>query len=264
MGDRFKKALENIKPTELEKNRMYQNILHQERLAHEKKGGIKMKNRRSIWMTGAAAALLMLVFSASFFMGKDKGDVLYSSNGVEVKEVSEVKLENTGAGAITMLFTEKDVFTLFDTDAFMGTVEDVKNISMNFDGIVHYRAMAILKVEKVYDGELTPGETVRVMLPGPVDTGQVMGADFNITRAMKPGERGIFLPLKYQNEEVWEENGKVLKMKDVAEYAILDTERFAFMETAEGLLFARDTFPKIMKATSLEEIETYIQEKISK
>lgn len=162
-----------------------------------------------------------------------------------------------------MLFTEKDVFTLFDTDAFMGTVEDVKNISMNFDGIVHYRAMAILKVEKVYDGELTPGETVRVMLPGPVDTGQVMGADFNITRAMKPGERGIFLPLKYQNEEVWEENGKVLKMKDVAEYAILDTERFAFMDTDEGLLFARDTFPKIMNATSLEEIETYIQEKIS-
>lgn len=90
-----------------------------------------------------------------------------------------------------------------------------------------------------------------------------MGADFNITRAMKPGERGIFMPLKYKNEDVWEENGKVLKMNDVAEYAILDTQRFAFMETAEGLLFARDTFPNIKNATSLEEVETYIQEKIS-
>lgn len=263
MGNRLKKALINVKPTELDKNRMYQNILHQERLIHQKEGGVKMINRRSMWMTGAVAALLMLVLSASYFMENGKEDVLYSSNGVEVKEVTEVKLENTGAGAITMLFTEKDVFTLFDTDAFLGTVVDVHNISMDFDGMVHYRAMAILKVEKVYDGELTPGETIRVMLPGPVDTGQVMGADFNITRAMKPGERGIFMPLKYKNEDVWEENGKVLKMNDVAEYAILDTQRFAFMETAEGLLFARDTFPNIKNATSLEEVETYIQEKIS-
>ncbi len=263
MGNRLKKALINVKPTELDKNRMYQNILHQERLIHQKEGGVKMINRRSMWMTGAVAALLMLVFSVSYFMGNGKEDVLYSSNGVEVKEVTEVKLENTGAGAITMLFTEKDVFTLFDTDAFLGTVVDVHNISMDFDGMVHYRAMAILKVEKVYDGELTPEETIRVMLPGPVDTGQVMGADFNITRAMKPGERGIFMPLKYKNEDVWEENGKVLKMNDVAEYAILDTQRFAFMETAEGLLFARDTFPNIKNATSLEEVETYIQEKIS-
>lgn len=71
------------------------------------------------------------------------------------------------------------------------------------------------------------------------------------------------MPLKYSDEDVWEENGKVLKMKEVADYTILDTERFSFMETSEGLLFARDTFPSIQNATSLDEVEQYILEKIS-
>lgn len=258
----MKRALEKVKPSEIEKERMYHQIVHQEKHANKRQEGFKLKNRKNVWITGATAALLMLVFSASYFMKDGKEGLLYSSHGVEVREVTEVEPDPSSAGAITMLFTEKDVFTLFDTDAFLGSVVEVKNISMDFDGVVHYRALAVLNVEKVYDGDLTPGETIQVLLPGPVDTGQVMGADFNITRAMKPGERGIFMPLKFSTEEVWEENGKQLKMSDIASYTILDTERFAFMETEEGLLFARDTFPKIQNATTLDEVESYIQENI--
>lgn len=261
MENKLRDALEAVKPSEMDKKRMYHKII-QERSSEINREGFKMSNRKNIWISGAVAALFMLVFSANYFLKGSNDEVLYSNDGVVVKEAAEIKPDNSGA--ITMLYTEEDVFGRFDTDAFLGTVLEVKNISLDFDGIVHYRAVAVLHVEKVYDGDLKQGETIQVMLPGPVDTGKVMGADFNITRAMKAGEKGIFLPLKISSDDVWEENGKVLPMKEIAPYTILDTQRFAFIESEEGLLFERDTFPKIEHATSMDEIEEFILEKVKK
>lgn len=260
--NKVQQVWKRVRPTDAQKESMLMKISAHEIMDEERKGRFEMKKINPLWITGAVAALLVFVFSASYFFGDSKEGILYSQNGVVVKEVAEVEGENLDPSAITMLFTEDDVFSMFDTVAFLGTVEKVNNISMDFDGIVHYRAMAVIKVDKVYKGNLNPGENIQVMLPGPVDTGQVMGADFNITRAMKPGERGIFMPMIYNADEVWEENGKVLSMKELADYAIIDTERFAFMDTEEGLLFARDTFPKISNASTLEEVEQYILEKL--
>ncbi len=262
---RYIDAMNQVKPDDEAKKRMLQNILGESGESKEKGKVVKMKKskRNSFILTGAvAAAALFITLGLPDLGKKDAGDVLYTKGDVVVTEVTEVPEIPADPSAITAIFNEEEVFNMFDTVAFMGTVKDIVNLKMDFDGIVHYRAMAVITVDKVYDGELTVGETVNAMLPGPVDTGSVMGADFNITRAMKPGERGIFMPIVYSSDEVWEENGKELKMTEFAKYAIIDTVRFAFMETEEGLLFERNTFPAIKDARTLEEVETYIMEKV--
>jgi len=262
-NNKYEEAMNRISPDEVAKKRMLGHILAGKN--ETTKGSAKEMNnkKRNIFMvTGVAAAALVLTIGLSSLNQKGNGDVLYTRDGVTITAVDEVPEMQSNAGMSTMIFNEEEVFSMFDTVAFMGIVKDVKNISMDFDGIKHYRALATIEVEKVYDGDLTVGETISTMLPGPVDTGNVMGADFNITRAMKPGERGIFMPLVYSSDEVWEENGKVLYMKDFARYAIIDTVRFAFMETEEGLLFERGTFPSIKDAKTLEEVEAYIIEKV--
>lgn len=260
---KYNEAMNRISPDDVAKKRMLGHILAGKNETN--KGSVKeMKNKkRNIYMvTGVAAAALVLTIGLSSLNQKGNGEVLYAKDGVTITAVNEVPEMPSNAGMSTMIFNEEEVFTMFDTVAFMGTVKDVKNISMDFNGLKHYRALATIEVEKVYDGDLTVGETISTMLPGPVDTGNVMGADFNITRAMRPGERGIFMPLIYSSDEVWEENGKVLQMKDFARYAIIDTVRFAFVETEEEILFERGTFPGIKDAKTLEEVEAYIIEKV--
>lgn len=262
-NSKYDEVMNQITPDEETRKRMLENILsHNSEKEQGKVKEMKKKNRTLFMATGVAAAALILTIGLSGLTEKANGDVLYAKDGVTITAVNEVPEPESGSQAVTMIFNEEEVFSMFDTVAFMGTVKETKNISMDFAGIKHYRALVTIEVEKVYDGDLTPGETISAMLPGPVDTGNVMGADFNITRAMKPGERGIFMPIIYSTEEVWEENGKELKMKDFAGYAIIDTVRFAFMETEEGLLFERGTFPAIRDAKTLEEVEAYIMEKV--
>lgn len=263
---RFIDAMNQINPDEEVKKRMLENILDGSEKNKQEGNVIKMnKTKRNRFMlTGAVAAAALLIAIGLPNTGKkDGGDVLYTKGDVIVTEVTEVPEIPSNSSAITAIFNEEEVFNKFDTVAFMGTVKEVKNLKMDFDGVVHYRAMAVITVDKVYSGDLSVGETVNAMLPGPVDRGSVMGADFNITRAMKPGERGIFMPIVYSSDEVWEENGKQLKMTEFAEYVIIDTVRFAFMDTEEGLLFERNTFPAIKDAKTLEEVEPYIMDKVN-
>lgn len=260
---KYDEAMNQISPDEVTKKRMLGHILtSNNEIAKGSVKELKNKKRNIFMVTGVAAAAVVLTIGLSSLNQKGNGNVLYAKDGVTITAVGEVPEMPSGAGAITMIFSEEEVFSMFDTVAFMGTVKDVKNISIDFDGVKHYRSLATIEVEKVYDGDLSVGETISTMLPGPVDSGNVMGADFNITRAMKPGERGIFMPLVYSSDEVWEENGKVLPMNEFASYLIIDTVRFAFMETEEGILFERGTFPSIKDAKTLEEVEEYIIEKV--
>jgi hypothetical protein len=49
---------------------------------------------------------------------------------------------------------------------------------------------------------------------------------------------------------------------DIAQYGLMDGERFAFIDTGNGLIFARDAYKSIETADSLEECESYIESMI--
>ena len=53
-------------------------------------------------------------------------------------------------------------------------------------------------------------------------------------------------------------------MKEIADYGFADGVRYAFLETQDGLVFSRSSYESISDATTLDEIETYILNMISK
>ena len=68
------------------------------------------------------------------------------------------------------------------------------------------------------------------------------------------------MPMIYDDENsIWEQNGAKLDIRDIADYGFADGERFAFLETEDGLVFSRDAYSSIANATTLDEVEDYIE-----
>ena len=88
--------------------------------------------------------------------------------------------------------------------------------------------------------------------------------DTEIVSAMQVGITGIFMPVIYTGDSIWEQNGARLVQTDIADFGFADGQRYAFLEGEEGLLFDRDSYPSIAAATTLDEVEAFIQDKIKK
>jgi len=135
--------------------------------------------------------------------------------------------------------------------------ESIHNIVINFNGEKEYKAIAGISVEKIYRGGFKQGETVFVLLPCPIGTG-LQVEDTGIVSHFKKGLKGIFMPTVYDKTSVWEYNGASVCLKDLAETGFADGERYAFLETDEGLLFASWAFESIKNARTINEIEDYV------
>lgn len=251
-------SLEKIKPDEISRRRMLRTI--QSMNKNEKVVKMKKNTLQTLIPVALVAALLMS--NGIPKLTNPGNSLLYSKGNVMVSYIVDAPEMAVDPTAITAIFSEDEVFHMFKTDKFMGTIKTVKNVKIDFNGVPSYRAIATILVEKSYEGNAKVGEEVDLLLPGPIDAGQIIGADFNIQPAMNAGERGIFMLIRHDETSMWEENGTVLDLREIAEYGILDTQRFAFLETKDGLVFVRETFPQIKDAKTLEEVEAYILEKI--
>ena len=158
--------------------------------------------------------------------------------------------------------TEEELFTKFDTAIFLGTVTQIDNIVLDFNGSENYRALAQIQVETAYRGPYQAGDTVTVLLPCPITEG-IWVEDTSVISQLSVGTRGIFMPMVYNETSVREQNGATLALRDIADCGLPDGERFAFLETADGLTFARWAYPSIQDADSLEDIEDYVLNMIS-
>lgn len=260
--EELKKALETMNPTRAQEKEMLQKLIE----AHGVRGkeGEEIMKRTSskniFYGLLTTAAALVLIFTLRSPM-KEQGTYLYKEGGVLVKEVVAIEKPRGNPSAITMFLNEEEIFGFFQTEAFLGTVTVVKNLAFDFQGDIYHRGLVEITVAEVLEGNTSVGQKVSMLLPGPVAEGKIWGADFHVTRAMKEGEQGLFMPMFFGEDEVWEENGEALPMKAIADGQLLDTERFAFMDTKEGILFARDTFQGLKEAKTLEEIKAYVLQK---
>ena len=133
----------------------------------------------------------------------------------------------------------------------------IDNIILNFNGRKDYRAIAKIEIEKVYREIIQEGSTISVLLPCPI-TDDIWVEDTETVSAMKVGMTGIFMPMVYDEASVQEENGAKLALKDIADFGFADGSRYAFLETDDGLIFAKWAYETINDATTLEQVEEYI------
>lgn len=225
------------------------------------------KNKKITWIKfgAVAACFTVIIFVLSKPNLPDKQFVLSdNSYNVTVKYINRATSDNVSFNSMLAYYTEEELFTNFNTDIFKGKILSVDNIVMDFNGEKLYRAIAQIKIEKVYRGSCDKGDIVSVMLPCPITEG-VWVEDTDTVCAMKEGMTGIFMPIFYTEENSFlEYNNARLVQKDIADYGFPDGMRYAFLETEDGLIFDRGSYETISDAKTLDEVEKYIKNMIIK
>ena len=179
------------------------------------------------------------------FLNRGGGDFdLKLSNGVKVNYVNNPPAIANKADLVWL--TEDELFAAnilgYEIVAFEGTVKEVRNIVCDYNGRKDYRAIATIDVSEVLRGRLEAGNTVTVLLPAPVGA-NLQVEDTGVSSQISAGTTGIFLPIKYDETSIREENGRTLALLDLADYGLPDGERWMFIETADGLVYCRDAYP---------------------
>ena len=221
----------------------------------------KKKAKKPGWIKwGVLAACLTVLIVGVFSVKQQRNQISLSSNSTNVTAyyTNNPFLVANSSDSLVFL-TEEELFTTFNTAIFKGTVSEIRNIILNFNGDKAYRAIAEITVEQVYRGPCSAGDTISVLLPCPLIKG-FWATDTSTVSAMEAGTTGIFMPMIYDDENsFWEQNGAKLDKRDLAGYGLADGERFAFLETENGLIFSKEAYSSIANATTLAEIEDYIK-----
>ena len=207
------------------------------------------------WVAIAACLAIVLVVSAPVALPQYQIPLSDKSVGVTAR-YTNIPI-NFGSADSLVYLSEEELFTEFKTAIFKGTITDISNIVLDFNGSKNYRAIVEIQIDQVYRGECEIGETVNVLLPCPVAT-QFWVSDTETVSKMTVGMTGIFMPMIYDENSMRQENGATLMLKDIADYGFADGNRYAFLDTENGLIFSRTAYESISGVKSLEEIEQYV------
>ena len=231
----------------------------EEAIRFRKSAGARARVRLAV----CAACLVLVIGAGVFALGRGQSEIPLSSDSVGVSVRYTDKVPPLESSCSLIYLTEEELFTYFDTAVFRGTVREIRNIELDFNGDSAYRAIAEIEVERVYRGPCEAGEMVSVMLPCPIEQG-LWVEDTETVSAMREGMSGIFMPVVYDSENSrWEQNGAVLIKKDLVDYGFADGVRYAFLETELGLIFDRGAYESIADAQTIDEIEEYILDMIA-
>ena len=257
--DIYRSAIDNIQFSQDLSTKVLNYLMSQ-----PQKRAMTIKAKPTIATLAVVICVLFLVFCIPLFSNGNSDFELKNSRGnVRVKYVDNVPDSALRSSSQLMWLTEEELFHKWNTSIFKGAVEEIRNIRIDFNGSTEYRAIARIKIDKVYRGDESAGQVVSVLLPSPVGTGLWI-EDTDVISAMRVGMTGIFMPIKYDDTFYWEQNDTKLFWSDIAEYGFLDGMRFAFLVSdSEGIIFEREAYPSIAAANSLDEIERYIMQMLN-
>lgn len=222
----------------------------------------RAKKRGWAKWAACAACLALVIAAAAAMVDRRLNRIELSDASVNVTARYTDGAPSMRSSNLLAARTEEELFTVFNTAIFRGTVLKIDNIELNFNGSKDYRAIAEIEVEKVYRGPCGVGDVVSVLLPCPIGK-DLWVEDTGVVSRMRVGTTGIFMPTVYDENSVWEQNGAKLVLTDVAGYGFADGVRYAFLEVEAGdgvgLLFARSEYQSISGAKTLDEVEEYIE-----
>lgn len=155
-----------------------------------------------------------------------------------------------------MDMTEDELFSRWSPVVVRGTVSGIQHIEIDFNGETEYQSLITIHVSDVYRGDVQVGQelAVRADAIGGVEQTE----HTSVISHVRQGMEGIFMPIPYDDEFIWEQNGATLRLKDIADYGFPDGERYLFLDTPDGLLFERDAYPSLQDMYSLDEIERWM------
>ena len=218
------------------------------------------------WAAPLAACLIIAVMVALPLLNNGADFDLSLSSGVSVRHINNPPIIHSAASLVYL--TEEEMFAEYfhgyEIVIFGGTVKEVNNIVMDFNGHEMYRAIAKIEVSEALRGAVQIGDIVSVLLPAPVSMEDFWVSDTSVSSQITPGTRGFFTPIRYDETSIIRMNEATLFLSEIAVFGLPDGERWAFIETPDGLVFARSAYESIADATSLDDVRQYINDMIEK
>jgi len=182
------------------------------------------------------------------------------SHNVQVRYVNQVPAGSVSVQSLLERLSEDELLTRWNPAMLRGTVRRIRNLEIRFGSTTAHRAVAEIAVETVYRGAVEPGTVIRVLLPCPIGTG-IWVEDTEIVTQMQAGMPGIFILIDYDEQAIWQQNNGTLKLSDIAGYGIPDG-RYAFLDSSNGLVFARHDYPSLAGAADLDAVEQFLLKSI--
>ena len=143
--------------------------------------------------------------------------------------------------------TENEIIHKHNTLIFMGTITELYNISDS-------KSIAKIQVEKSYRGDAAAGDTISILMPVAFGTNYSI-TDHDLLYRLKEGMRGIFMPASYQDGAAITISGE----EPAAYYVFPDGCRYLFLEQTDGILYAKEAYPSLQDATTLNQVEAFIE-----
>lgn len=222
---------------------------------------VPKKRRSPVKLLIAVAACLCIVIAAVALLSQ--------SNEIKLSEASTatavygVDDEGMPSGKTRVeWYDEEELFSgePFQTElcAFRGTVTNLQNITLDYNGYKVCKCISTVKITAVYKGDFKVGDEVKIELPYPVGV-EVRVKAPNLTRNIEVGMEGIFTPLVWDENTYSEYNGAVLIHRDIADCGFPDGFRFMFLCADDGhLIWWHDAYPGAVGSTTLDDIEEYV------
>lgn len=249
----------NIK-TSLDFNDKTIELLSTKEIKKEKYNNIKRSNRKYFY--GAAVTCFLLILFVIPMLSNGTIELQNSTGNISVKYVDDIPNIHVERSLVGL--SEDEIFNKYNTSIFKGEVIDIKNIKIKMGmgkRSEQYRAITTIKILENYRGNEKSGDVVKILLPCPIK-GDTWVEDTEIVSGMSVGTIGIFMPIKYDESSIRKENNATLYLMEISEYGFLDGERYAFIQTENGVVYADWAFKSIPENSSLEDIEKYILDMI--
>lgn len=147
----------------------------------------------------------------------------------------------------------------WDTYIFRGTVEAMEYYTVDAIGSLGgWFTVAEVRISEILRGDLTVGDTCRVLLP--VVRGCFSTSIAGALEDIEVGSEAIFMPRPATPETGVQEDSRYFCYADAADAYFSEGIRFIFLQTEDGLQFERNVYEGIRDAQTLDEVAVYIRE----
>ncbi len=220
-------------------------------------------------LTAAACVVLCTVLTLSWIGNSSEIRLMRTEGNVSVNYVRKTPhfFPHVYHPSVSDYISGEEILKRGDVDIFRGEVVSLRNIVILYNGHKEYRGLAQIRVDTVYRGS-PDTDTVTILMPFGFWFAENMWVENTfVISQIKEGMEGIFFAKRYDTEDVSKMNGETLVLKDIAEYGLLDGDRWCILDGEDGLIydiFVHEKLFAVQKETgylsaTLEDAEAYVE-----
>ena len=189
-------------------------------------------------------------------------NLMNSSSSIQINYVDEPK-ELTSEAVLAFLSEEELLANSYNSNqlaAFHGTVKAIHNLEIIFSQRTDYFAIVELEILEDFRTGIEPGTVVNIRIPGHIYDDGGTNTIMDTAGALKVGAEAIVMPIRYDETDFYTEaGGETVYLNEISEYRIGDGIRWLFVETTEGIVFDRHSYPSIKRAETLEDVAEFLR-----